>query len=152
MMKFRSLVLAVVVMFMAAGVLFAEGSGAAPTPKADKPGKAGKHKGETVEKTGVVKVEPKTDPKAKFDIVTLTVGADVFVLLGKPCKQIQKLDGKTIKVVGNLKPANDKHPRAAIKVDSFEEIGAAAPAPAPAPATPAPADAGSGSASASGSN
>ena len=115
-------------------------------------------KGEAVEKTGVIEVTPadatkKEKPgKPVYNTVGLKVGAESFKLLpGLPKKagkeimeDLEKLVGKEVTIKGMLMAANEKHPMAAIKVESFVEKGAAAPAPAATDAKPAdvkPADA-----------
>lgn len=102
-----------------------------------------KVKGEIVEKTGTIEVK-QAEKNEKYNTVTIKVGNDVFKLL--PVKgnktimgDLEKLAGKEVTVKGELLPANDKHPMAAIKVESFTEKAAAPAAPAPAPATDAPA-------------
>ncbi|HOY67325.1 MAG TPA: hypothetical protein PLP29_10575 [Candidatus Ozemobacteraceae bacterium] len=113
---------------------------------AAKPPVEAKVKAEAVEKTGVVEVKPADQAKKeKYNTVTLKVGNDTFKLIpGKGNKtimaDIEKLAGKEVTVKGDLLPADDKHPMAAIRLQSFAEK-AAAPAAAPAPAdaaTPAP--------------
>lgn len=92
-------------------------------------------KGEIVEKTGTVDVK-KAEKNEKYNTVTIKVGNDVFKLL--PVKgnktimgDLEKMAGKEVTVKGELLPATDKHPLAAIKVESFtEKAAAAAPAPA----------------------
>jgi len=102
-----------------------------------------KVKGEIVEKTGTIEVK-QAEKNEKYNTVTIKVGNDVFKLL--PVKgnktimgDLEKLAGKEVTVKGELLPANDKHPMAAIKVESFTEKAAAPAAPAPAPAADAPA-------------
>lgn len=111
------------------------------TMAADKPVVEVK-KGDVVEKTGMVEVK-KAEKNEKYNTVTIKVGNDVFKLL--PVKgnktimgDLEKLAGKEVTVKGELLPASDKHPMAAIKVESFTEKTAAAPAaPADAPVAPA---------------
>lgn len=82
---------------------------------------------ETIECTGVLQVTPPdTTKKQKYSTVTLKEGDKEYKLLpGKDKKsfaELEKLAGKTVVIVGALLPANDKHPLAAIKVDSFKEV------------------------------
>lgn len=110
---------------------------------AAKPAVESKVKGEIVEKTGTIEVK-QAEKNEKYNTVTLKAGNDVFKLL--PVKgnktimgDLEKLAGKDVTVKGELLPANEKHPMAAIKVESFTEKAAAAPADAPADAPVAPA-------------
>ncbi|HOT29244.1 MAG TPA: hypothetical protein PLU72_13745 [Candidatus Ozemobacteraceae bacterium] len=112
---------------------------------AAKPAVETKVKGEIVEKTGTIEVK-QAEKNEKYNTVTLKAGNDVFKLL--PVKgnktimgDLEKLAGKEVTVKGELLPANEKHPMAAIKVESFTEKTAAAPAPAAAPADAPAADA-----------
>lgn len=109
-------------------------------------------KGEAAEKTGTVEFKA-AEKGEKHDTYTLKVGAETFKLL--PSKEfknfneeLKKVVGKEVTVKGELLPANEKHPLAAIKIESCKEAAAAPAAdakPADAPAAPAadakPADA-----------
>ncbi|NLI79011.1 MAG: hypothetical protein GX442_21535 [Candidatus Riflebacteria bacterium] len=95
-------------------------------------------KGQAVEKTGVLEVQP-PGPKQKYATVLLKVGKEVFKLLpAKTAKDImpklEAMNGKEVTVKGNLLPADAKHPLPAISITSFTEATAATPAAAPAPA------------------
>lgn len=90
-------------------------------------GKAKMGKLETIECTGTLQVTPPdAAKKQKYSTVVLKDGDKEYKLLpGKEIKnfaELEKLSGKVISVSGALLPANDKHPMAAIKVDSFKEV------------------------------
>lgn len=82
---------------------------------------------ETIECVGTLQVTPPdAAKKQKYSNVVLKDGDKEYKLLpGKEIKnfaELEKLSGKVISVSGVLLPANDKHPMAAIKVNSFKEV------------------------------
>ncbi|MEI7529173.1 MAG: hypothetical protein WCK76_09525 [Elusimicrobiota bacterium] len=91
-----------------------------------------KAKNEVVTKTGVIEII-KADPvkKEKYDTILLKIDKETIKLLPgadkKAFKPLEKLNGKTVTVTGELLPPNPpKYPLAALKVASVAK--AAAPA------------------------
>jgi hypothetical protein len=109
--------------------------------------KAAKAQGEVVEKTGTIEIK-KAEKGEKFDTVLLKIGDETLKIIpGKGKKEVMKeleqMGGKEIVVKGTLLPADEKHPLAAIKIDSYAAKAAADPKPAEptaAPADPKPTD------------
>ena len=112
-------------------MLFRSSAGAGAATGADIKAKAKQMK----EVTGAIEiVKADLAKKEKYDTVLLKVDKETYKLIPakdkKLFKELESLGGKTVRVNGEVLPANPpRYPLAAIKVNTFSVVEAPAPAP-----------------------